>query len=131
MLTKLHYACHKLFAQCTPNLTKFNHNLLKSITYAQNKYIHSSFEFEVVCTVGRIFICSSVCTMIEGDFSNLKPYGQPLDQKVGQTTTLYKSCMVWFSTMVLQPIPTMISTKYKSNYIRCISWCEIPCKNSN
>jgi fumarate reductase subunit C len=39
--------------------------------------------------------------MVEGDFSNLKPYGQPLDKKVDQTTTFYKAYMVWFSTMVL------------------------------
>jgi hypothetical protein len=49
--------------------------------------------------VGSSF--AQVCTKVEGDFRNLKPYRQPLDQKVGQTTTFYKSCMVWFFAMVL------------------------------
>jgi hypothetical protein len=64
--------------------------------------------------MGGFPICSGVCMLVECDFDNLRPHVKPLDWKVGQTTLLYKSCMV----LVFLPIPTMVLTKYRYNYIK-------------
>ncbi len=41
--------------------------------------------FKVLCTMNRISIGLGVCSMVEGDFDNLKLCVKPIDKKMGQT----------------------------------------------
>lgn len=79
---------------------------------------HLSFRFGVLSMMGGIPICSGVCMMLERDFDNLRPLYNLLIKKLPKQPCFINLAWFWVSILVFWPIPTMILTKYRSNYIK-------------